>query len=259
MTTTQGAGSPAPSRWPPGHLELSWRDDGMAVVLFVPDRGPPAHTAQFFARKIPSGGSSASHSTSGCQMSSDLAGTLDEMVAFIRSYVVLGGDELVAIVLWAAHTWVLDAFECTPYLVVQSPDKQCGKSRLLEVLIVVVRNPWFITDASCAALFRKLATSKPTLLLDETDAIFSGKSEYFEALRGILNAGNRRGSAVARCVGEGAKQKVVDFPCSGRRCSPGSTAAACRTRSATGPSRSTWRARRRPSRYAGGGNVMATG
>lgn len=141
-----------------------------------------------------------------------LAAALDCAVEFEADYVVLGDHERDAVALWVAHTYVMDAFDCTPYLSVESPERECGKTRLLELAAVLVHRPWSVSDVSAAALFRKIAAHKPTLLLDEVDAIFGGKSEYFEALRGVLNAGNRRGCSVARCVGEGAKQKVVDFP-----------------------------------------------
>src|SRR5207244_789004 len=58
----------------------------------------------------------------------------------------------------------------------------------------------------------KIADQRPTLLLDEVDAIFAGRSESSESLRGILNAGNRPGAAVARVVGEGSNLKTEDFP-----------------------------------------------
>ncbi len=117
-----------------------------------------------------------------------------------------------AIALWVLHTWALDAAHATPYLVVQSPTKRSGKTRLQETLELLVRDPWMIAAASESAMFRKIAEQRPTLILDEVDAIFAGKAENAESLRGLLNAGNRPRAAVARVVGEGANLKTVDFP-----------------------------------------------
>ena len=75
-----------------------------------------------------------------------------------------------------------------------------------------MRDPWMIAAASESAMFRKIADQRPTLILDEVDAIFAGKAENAESLRGILNAGNRPRAAVARTVGEGSNLKSVDFP-----------------------------------------------
>ena len=137
---------------------------------------------------------------------------LDGVSAFLRRYVRLGDDQAVAIALWTLHTHAFDAAYATPYLTVLSAEKRSGKTRLIEVLTLLVRAGWHAAGASEAALFRKIADTRPTLLLDEVDAIFGSHSERTEPLRAILNAGNRPGASVARCVGEGAKQTVVDFP-----------------------------------------------
>jgi hypothetical protein len=52
---------------------------------------------------------------------------------------------------------------------------------------------------------------QPTLLLDESDAAFSGEKEYAEALRGVLNTGHRRGGKASCCVGQGAAIGFKDF------------------------------------------------
>ena len=49
----------------------------------------------------------------------------------------------------------------------------------------------------------------PTLLFDVTDAIFNSRNGDTEPLRALLNAGNRRGTSVPRCVGP--QQQLVDF------------------------------------------------
>src|SRR5262249_34238105 len=48
--------------------------------------------------------------------------------------------------------------------------------------------------------YRRISATTPTLLLDETDAIFNRKAETTEGLRACLNAGNKRGTTVPRCV-----------------------------------------------------------
>ena len=39
------------------------------------------------------------------------------------------------------HTWALDAAHATPYLVILSPTKRSGKTRLEETLELLVRDP----------------------------------------------------------------------------------------------------------------------
>jgi hypothetical protein len=164
--------------------------------------------------KPPGGAEAASNGVKPNQavVAPDTADVLDEIIALISKYVVLPSEAAtLAVALWVAHTWALDGAHATPYILVTSPEKRSGKSRLLEVLELLVRAPWRVASASEAAMFRKISEHKPTLLLDEIDAIFGSATERTEPLRAVLNAGNRPGASVARCVGEGAKQSVVDF------------------------------------------------
>jgi len=137
---------------------------------------------------------------------------LERVRDVLSRYVILPSSAArLAIALYVLHTWAFDGAHCTPYLVIQSAAKRSGKTRLEELLEQLVRSPWRIAAASEAAMFRKIETQRPTLLLDEVDAIFGAKAEGTEAVRGILNAGNRPGAAVARVVGEGANLEPVDF------------------------------------------------
>jgi hypothetical protein len=74
---------------------------------------------------------------------------------------------------------------------------------------LLVRAPWHATSPTEAVLFRKIAKDKPTLLFDEIDAVFGSNSERTEPIRAILNAGNRPGATIPRCVGQAAE--VKDF------------------------------------------------
>lgn len=139
-------------------------------------------------------------------------GILADVVRMIERYVVLPSDHAVVVVaLWILHTWGLAAFEVTPYLIIRSAEKRSGKTRLLEVLELLTPHPWRVVQPSEAVLFRKITKDCPVLLQDEADAIFNGRGEQYEPLRAALNAGFRRGVVVPRCVGEGTKQKLVDF------------------------------------------------
>jgi Protein of unknown function (DUF3631) len=142
--------------------------------------------------------------------SAHLAGQLDDVRGFIRDYVIAGSAQADTLTLWVAHTHAFAAFETTPFLVLTSPTKRCGKSRTLDVLELLAANPWRVITPSEAVLYRKISQDPaPTLLLDEADAIFNSKSSDTEPLRALLNAGNRRGTFVPRCVGP--QQVLTDF------------------------------------------------
>src|SRR5208283_1313206 len=141
----------------------------------------------------------------------ETAALLEDVRNFIQRFLVVSVAQAVTLCLFVLYTCGAQQFECAPYLQVTSAEKRSGKSRLLELLSLVVDRPWMTARTSAAALVRKLAACRPTLLLDESDAAFSGNKEYSEALRGVLNAGHRKGGKVSLCVGKGSDIKVVDF------------------------------------------------
>jgi hypothetical protein len=147
--------------------------------------------------------------------SRDGAAALEEARAFICRFCALPTDHAyTTAALWAAHAHVLDTFDSTPRLAFLSPEPGSGKTRALEVLTLLVPWPMHAVNATPAALFRSVAdaATRRTILFDEIDTIFGPKAKEHEDLRGLLNAGHRRSGVAYRCVGEGTKQAVVEFP-----------------------------------------------
>jgi Protein of unknown function (DUF3631) len=134
---------------------------------------------------------------------------LGDVVAFLRRFVVMSDAQGDALALWTAHTHALDAADATPYLAITSPEKRSGKTRLLEVLELLTREPLPTANISDAALFRVVAAKRPTLLFDEVDVVFKVRER--EELRGLLNAGYRRG-AVAHRMGGANNRTLETFP-----------------------------------------------
>jgi hypothetical protein len=131
----------------------------------------------------------------------------------IRRHVVLSDSQLIACVLWVLHTWTFDAAVTTPYLFVLSAQRQSGKSRLLEVLETLVRAPLLVSGITEAALFRIIEIERPTLMIDEADAIFGTRSERTEPIRGVLNSGNRAAGTIARCIPPNWEVKTFSTYC----------------------------------------------
>ena len=57
---------------------------------------------------------------------------------YLRRYVVLSDPQAQACALWVVHAHAFAVAEATPYLNITSAVKQCGKTRLLEVLEPIV-------------------------------------------------------------------------------------------------------------------------
>jgi hypothetical protein len=142
---------------------------------------------------------------------SDGAEILNRTFRFIGRFVALTEKQARVVTLWTAHTHAVTAADCTPYLDINSPEKQSGKTRLLEVVETLVDKPWLTGRVTAAVLIRKTDAVKPTLLLDESDAAFGAEKEYAEALRGVLNTGYRRGGQASCCIGQGANTDFKDF------------------------------------------------
>jgi hypothetical protein len=153
----------------------------------------------------------AKPSTNGHTPNHSGAEVLGALVAFIRRYVALRDEQADMTALWVIHTHAIDAADCTPYLHIKSVEKRSGKTRLQEVLSLLASRSWLTGRVTAAVLVRKTSAEQPTLLLDESDAAFKGDREYAEALRGILNAGFRRGGVTSLCVGQGANLSYQDF------------------------------------------------
>lgn len=129
----------------------------------------------------------------------DGAQVLDEVLAALTNYVAFPSLEAAdAVALHIAATHAQPAWEHATRLVIKSPVRRCGKTRLLEVAVELCHNVLATTNISTAALVRSIGlVDPPTVVLDEADAVFATRrgerSEGAEDLRGILNSGHARG------------------------------------------------------------------
>jgi len=144
----------------------------------------------------------------------DPAEVLDEVAAWIGRYLSVPSEHCITVLaLWAAHTHATGVFYVTPRLILDSAEPESGKTRVLELLNLIVRAPIFTMNTTIAALYRRLDGEPRTILLDEADAVFAkGAAQNHEDLRALLNAGYKRGATVDRCVGDGASMAVKEFP-----------------------------------------------
>ncbi len=145
----------------------------------------------------------------------DGAELLDAVYEALTKYVVFPSvAAAVAATLWIVATHALPAWQHATRLALRSPQKRCGKSRLLDIVERLCFNPLMSTNASTASLFRSFGNDyhrTPTLLIDEADALFGTKtkSEQNEDLRSLIDAGWQLGRKVRRCVGP--NQEPTDF------------------------------------------------
>jgi Protein of unknown function (DUF3631) len=128
----------------------------------------------------------------------DGADVLDKIAETFSRYLVLPPGAAEAMALWSGHTHVFRLFPCSPRLNITSPEKGCGKSVCSDVIALEVPRPLLTENLTVAVLFRLVERYAPTIIADEYDTWLPDNKE----LRGLFNAGHRRGAAVYRCEGD---------------------------------------------------------
>ncbi len=143
------------------------------------------------------------------------AALLDQVETFLARFVAYPSEHArVAHTLWIAHTWLMDRWESTPRIAFLSPEPGSGKSRALEVTEPLVPRPVHAVNTTPAYLFRKVSdeAGPPTILYDEIDTVFGPRAKDNEDIRGMLNAGHRRGATAGRCVVRGTTVLTEELP-----------------------------------------------
>lgn len=144
----------------------------------------------------------------GCQV-------LDRVETFLARFVAYPSEAArVAHTLWIAHTWFMDQWDSTPRIAFLSPEPGSGKSRALEVTEPLVPRPVHAVNTTPAYLFRKVSDpdGAPTILYDEIDTVFGPKAKDNEDVRGMLNAGHRKGATAGRCIIRGKNVETEELP-----------------------------------------------
>jgi hypothetical protein len=143
------------------------------------------------------------------------AAVLDAVHAFLGRFVVYPSKHAqVAHALWVGHAHMMETWDSTPRIAFLSPEPGSGKTRALEVTGPLVPRPVQSVNATPAYLFRKVSDPEgtPTLLYDEIDTVFGPKAKDNEDVRGLLNAGHRRGAFAGRCVVKGKTVETEELP-----------------------------------------------
>jgi putative DNA primase/helicase len=130
----------------------------------------------------------------------------DEVRDLVTRYVAMPRHHATAVAVWILYTHCIEAFIVAPILAITSPEKRCGKTRLLTVLSLLCPRALPSANTTVAAVFRVVHACAPTLLIDEADTFLHENSE----LVGILNSGHYRPMAKVMRV-SGDDHDVVTF------------------------------------------------
>ncbi|HEY5913104.1 MAG TPA: DUF3631 domain-containing protein [Verrucomicrobiae bacterium] len=116
---------------------------------------------------------------------------LDELRDILSRFVILPRWSPETCALWVLHTYAFHLRDVSAYIGIESPQKRCGKTTLINLLRRLVRRPEVAANISSPAFFRVIEETRPTLLMDEADTLLLGNDE----LRGILNSGYSKDTA----------------------------------------------------------------
>lgn len=143
----------------------------------------------------------------------DTAELLEICKEWVRRYVILSEEQAVVLAAWILHTWTFEVAETTPYIHITSPERECGKSRLMEALAVLAFNPVRSGGMTAAALVSCIDAKGPTIFLDEMDTQFYGDKDCSETIRGILNEGFRKGGRFYKMGGKNHELRELNAYC----------------------------------------------
>jgi len=138
----------------------------------------------------------------------DAVKLLIEIVELLKGHVVFKNEwQVYIIAIWIMGTHLYRSFPLYPYILLQSPTKRCGKTRVLELISALGFNSDGVeTCPTEAVLFRDPAIRGGILPWDEAENLTTKeKVEH----RAILNVSYRKGGRVLRC--EGDKHEVKRF------------------------------------------------
>lgn len=128
--------------------------------------------------------------------SAEAAILLDKVSRFIGRYLQCSEEQLTVLALWSLHTHCLEAARVTPYLSIQSTEKQSGKSLCLQLLSLLSDGSALTIGFTASSLTQRLDDDISTFLLDECQATLGTRARSKNpALRAILTAGYQCGAS----------------------------------------------------------------
>lgn len=123
----------------------------------------------------------------------------NDLVAAFSQYLALQKYQAEALALWSIFSYCIDAGNIAPKLLIYSPEKRCGKTTLLDVLVNIVWKPLPASNISPAVIYRVIESIGGSIIIDEADTFIRNNPE----INGIINSGHRRSMAfVLRCDGD---------------------------------------------------------
>ena len=131
----------------------------------------------------------------------DAKSLFNAIVAQYETYIDFSQPEMAKIhTLWDMGTYLFPLFNAYPYMNIWGI-KGCGKTKVMQLSMLMSLNGFSIVSTSPSALFRIVDYLKPTLYIDEAEKFYGNKkntSEDTDSIKSMLNAGFMSGAKVIR-------------------------------------------------------------
>jgi hypothetical protein len=102
---------------------------------------------------------------------------LSDISQFIAHYLQCSPEQRTVLAFWVLHTYCFSVAEVTPYLSIQSGQKQSGKTLCLQLLSLLVGNPSLTCTLNASGLMHRMRLNPPSaILLDECQATVGTRS-----------------------------------------------------------------------------------
>lgn len=143
-----------------------------------------------------------------------LAEALERARDFFAKYLHAPDHVFDVLAAFVAYSRCWTQFETAVYIMVTSPTKRCGKTRLRELVELLVGDAALSAGSVTGpALVRAIEKWKPVVIFDEADAIHGLGEDGAALLRAILNEGFRKNGKVIRCSGRDHEPTVFSAFC----------------------------------------------
>ena len=106
---------------------------------------------------------------------------LSDLTSILTRHCILPEGAAAVVALWIMHSYVYDAFDFSPILAIMSPEKRCGKTTLMRILLHLVYKPLQGSSIKTAVLFRAIVmcTGK-----SGHEILLNGESKHGKKTRG---------------------------------------------------------------------------
>lgn len=118
----------------------------------------------------------------------------NRLLDLLKRHIGASTEDLMIVVLWILHTWVLTVLYTTARLLISSIMPGAGKTTLLDWIRKFSRNAILMASISSAALLARLAEQQFTMLVDEADRSLRRDNPLTQDFLSIVNSGYKSGA-----------------------------------------------------------------